>query len=91
MKTYRRRRKPLVMQLAQVGLAWALLGMAAGVVALSRPGIGALATDQAAGPTAEAIERAVVEAEAQAKVMQTRTTSWGGDAPSGKPFVRTAG
>ena len=73
MKTYRRRRTPLVLQIGQACLAWLLLGIAAAIVSASSPRRESSALDPQGEPTAEAIERAVVEAETQANILKGRT------------------
>lgn len=70
MKTYRSRDNPLLLQIAQVCVAWVVLGLLVAIVALSTSGTGALAGDQTVNPSAEAVERAVVEAEAQANLIR---------------------
>lgn len=67
MNSYRNRQRPASLQLAQVCLVWMSLVIPTGVVTLADPGAGAgLTGDHSGGPTADEIDRAVNEAEAQA-------------------------
>ena len=71
MRSYRSRDNPLVLQIAQVCFAWTVLGAILTLLALSASGTGAIAVDPSAQPPPEAIERAVLEAESQANLVQS--------------------
>lgn len=70
MKTYRHYQRPASLQLAQVCLVWMSLVIPTGVVTLDPRAGAALTGDQFGGPTAEEIDRAVNEAEAQAAAVR---------------------
>ncbi len=66
MRTYRGRRIPVWVQLAQVSLACSALALAAGLAALDEPWTRESAVKEGGAPIADQVERAVAQAEAEA-------------------------